>query len=48
MAKTRFRGLTARNHGLKHNYDSKSKVYSVKQPVRTSGRENREAQGLNR
>jgi hypothetical protein len=48
MAKTSFRGFSARNQGLKHNYTYKPKVYSVKQPVRTPGRENREAQGLKR
>jgi hypothetical protein len=44
----KFRGVSARFQGPKHNYAYKRKVYSVKQPIRTSGMENREAQGLRR
>jgi hypothetical protein len=48
VKKQDFQGLNCKKPGLKHNYDYISKVYSVKQPIRTSGGENREAQGLNR
>jgi hypothetical protein len=41
------RDLTARNQGLKHNYDYKLKVYTTKQPARTSGGQKEKLRGLN-